>query len=130
MSYNNVGHLIISTIITLQHFATLHYPLIWLNPATFPIVLFIKIYEVKVQFTLVQATKVQRDSRGIALLSLTSTLDGVGGQHRALAALPLGKRPAIGDWVGSRASLERCRKSHPPQGFDPRTVQPVASATN
>ena len=57
MSYNNVGHLITSTIITLQHFATfhhtslhlstlhflsftLHYPLIWLNPFTFPIVLF------------------------------------------------------------------------------------------
>jgi len=59
MSYNNVGHLITSTIITLQHFATLHhtspnytslhlstlhflpftlhYPLIWLNPFTFPI---------------------------------------------------------------------------------------------
>jgi len=46
MSYNNVGHLITSTITTLQHFAalhhtspnytslhlsTLHYPLIWLN---------------------------------------------------------------------------------------------------
>jgi len=25
MSYNNVGHLITSTIITLQHFATLHH---------------------------------------------------------------------------------------------------------
>jgi len=63
MSYNNVGHLITSTNITLQHFATLHhtspnytslhlstlqflsltlhYPLMWLNPSTFPIVLFI-----------------------------------------------------------------------------------------
>ena len=62
MSYNNVGHLITSTIITLQHVATLHhtspnytslnlltlhffsltlyYPLIWLNPFTFHIVLF------------------------------------------------------------------------------------------
>jgi len=62
MSYNNVGHLITSTIITVQHFATLHYtssnytslhlstlhflsftlsyPLILLNPFTFPIVLF------------------------------------------------------------------------------------------
>ena len=52
MSSNNVGHLITSTIITVQHFATLHqitlhflsftlhYPLIWLNPFTFPIVLF------------------------------------------------------------------------------------------
>jgi hypothetical protein len=58
MSSNNVRHLITRTIITLQHFATLHptspnytslhlstlhflsftlhYPLIWLNPFTFP----------------------------------------------------------------------------------------------
>jgi hypothetical protein len=62
MSYNNVGHLITSTITTLQHFATLnhtspnytslhlstlhflsftlHCSPIWLNPSTFPIVLF------------------------------------------------------------------------------------------
>ena len=62
MTSNNVGHLITSTIITLQHFAslhhtlpnytllhlstlhflsfTLHYSPIWLNPSTFPIVLF------------------------------------------------------------------------------------------
>ena len=62
MSSNNVGHLITKTITTLQHFAKLHYaspnytslhlstlhflsftlqyPLIWLNPFTFPIVLF------------------------------------------------------------------------------------------
>ena len=62
MSYNNVGHLITSNIITLQHFATLHhtspnytslhlstlhflsftlhYPLILLNPFIFPIVQF------------------------------------------------------------------------------------------
>jgi hypothetical protein len=29
--------------------------------------------------------------------------------------------------VGPRASVDRCRKSHPPLGFDPRTVQPLAS---
>jgi len=29
--------------------------------------------------------------------------------------------------VGPRAGLERCGKSRPPPGFDPRTVQPVAS---
>ena len=62
MSLNNVGHLITSTITALQHFATfsytspnytslhlstlyflsftLHYSPIWLNPSTFPIVLF------------------------------------------------------------------------------------------
>ena len=62
MSSNNDGHLITTTITTLQHFATLnhtspnytsldlqtlhflsltlHYSPIWLNPSTFPIVLF------------------------------------------------------------------------------------------
>jgi len=62
MSSNNVRHLISKTIITMQHFATLHhtspnytslqistlhflsfalhYHLIWLNPFTFPTVLF------------------------------------------------------------------------------------------
>ena len=57
MCSNNVGHFLTSTIITLQHFAklhhtslhlstlhflsfTLHYSPIWLNPSTFPIVLF------------------------------------------------------------------------------------------
>jgi len=56
MSSNNVGHLFTKTITTLKHFATLHhtslhsstlhvlsftlhYPLIWLNQSTFPIVL-------------------------------------------------------------------------------------------
>jgi len=29
--------------------------------------------------------------------------------------------------VGPRAGLDRCGKSRPPPGFDPRTVQPVAS---
>ena len=62
MYFNNVGHLITSTITTLQHFATLyhtspnytslhlstlhflsfalHYSPVWLNPSTLPIVLF------------------------------------------------------------------------------------------
>jgi hypothetical protein len=63
-------------------------------------------------------------------LPLTSALDGVGGQHHALAALPPGKT-----WYplyrrlggGPRAGLDGCGKSRPPPGFDPRTVQPVAS---
>jgi hypothetical protein len=33
----------------------------------------------------------------------------------------------IGDWVGPRAGLDRCRNSRPPSGHDPRTFQPVAS---
>ena len=32
-----------------------------------------------------------------------------------------------GGWVGPRAGLDRCRKSPLPPGFDPRTVQAVAS---
>jgi hypothetical protein len=55
---------------------------------------------------------------------------GVGGQHHAPAALPSGKRPGthcIGGWVGSQGRSGRLRKISPPPGFDPRTVQPVAS---
>ena len=33
----------------------------------------------------------------------------------------------IGAWVGPRAGLYGCGKSRPPPGFDPQTVQPVAS---
>ena len=32
-----------------------------------------------------------------------------------------------GGWVGPRVGLDGCGKSCPPPGFDPRTVQPVAS---
>ena len=53
-------------------------------------------------------------------LSLTSALDGVGGQRHAPAALPPGKRPGthcIGGLVGPRAGLDGCGKSHPPTGI-------------
>ena len=33
----------------------------------------------------------------------------------------------IARWVGATAGLDRCGKSRSPLGFDPRTVQPVAS---
>jgi hypothetical protein len=55
---------------------------------------------------------------------------GVGGQLYAPASLPPGNRPVthcIGGWVGPRAGLDGCEKSQPQLGFDPRTVQPVAS---
>ena len=55
---------------------------------------------------------------------------GVGGQRHAPAALPPRKRPGtrcIGGWVGPRAGLDGCGKISPPPGFEPRTVQPVAS---
>ena len=63
-------------------------------------------------------------------LSLTSTIDGVGDQLHAPATLPPGKRrgtDCIGSWVGHRAGLDGCGNCRPPPGFDPRTVQPVAS---
>jgi len=46
-------------------------------------------------------------------LSLTSAVDGVGGQRHAPAALPPGKRlgtHCIGGWVGFRAGLGECGK--------------------
>ena len=52
------------------------------------------------------------------------------GQHHAPAAIYPRERPGThctGGWVGLRAGLDRCGKSRPPPGFDPRTVQPVAS---
>ena len=33
----------------------------------------------------------------------------------------------IGGWVGPRAGLDGCAKPHPPSGFDPQTIQPIAS---
>ena len=52
------------------------------------------------------------------------------GQRHAPAALYPRERHGThctGGWVGHRAGLDRCGKSRPPPGFDPRTVQPVAS---
>jgi len=55
---------------------------------------------------------------------------GVGGQRHAPAALPPWERPGthcIGGWVGPRAGPDRCGKISPPPGFNPQTVQPIAS---
>jgi hypothetical protein len=63
-------------------------------------------------------------------LSLTSEIDGVGGQRHAPAGLPPGKKSlthCIGGRVGPRAGLDGCGKSRPTPGIDPRTVKPVAS---
>jgi len=57
------------------------------------------------------------ESRYSSTLSLVSALDGMDGQRYAPAALPPGKRAGthcIGGWVGSRARLNRCRKSSSP----------------
>jgi hypothetical protein len=65
--------------------------------------------------------------RYTSTLSLTSALDGVGGQRHAPAVLPPGKRPGTSSRLGSKAFLNGCGKSRTPPRFDPRTVQPVES---
>ena len=53
----------------------------------------------------------------------------MGGQRHAPAALPPGKSryPLCRRLGGPQSRSGRVRKISPPQGFDPRTVQPVAS---
>jgi hypothetical protein len=84
--------------------------------------------------TLVQALKLctgwtaHRGSRCIALLFNDHGTRR--GECDAPAVFYPRKRPGThctGGWVGHRAGLDRCEKSRPPPGFDPRTVQPVAS---
>ena len=70
-----------------------------------------------VRFTTEQAMKVQRGSRGVALLFLLPRRQkGVGGEHHAPDALPPGKRPdthCTGGWMGPRVSLDGCGNSRP-----------------
>ena len=61
---------------------------------------------------------------------MTTALEGVRGQPHAPADFYPRERPGtrcIEGWVDPKAGLDRCRKSRPPLGFDPRTVQPVVS---
>ena len=72
----------------------------------------------------------EREQRYNTTLSLTSALDGVGGQRHAPAALPLGKTPVTrctGGWASAQDWFGRVRKILPPPGLDPRNVQPAAS---
>ena len=54
---------------------------------------------------------------------------GVGGQHHAQAALPPGKTryPLYRRLGGPQRQSGQVEKISPPPGFDPRTVQSVAS---
>jgi len=82
--------------------------------------------KVKVKFTLEQATKAQRGSRGIALLFNLSTRWGVWSMQLPSHFTP-GKRPGthcIGGWVGPRASLEGCGKSCPHRDSIPGPSSP------
>ena len=62
-------------------------------------------------------------------LSLTSALNWVAGQRHVPAALPPGQTryPLYGRLRGPKGWSGQLRKISPTPGFDPRTVQPVAS---
>jgi hypothetical protein len=67
------------------------------------------------------------EKRYSSTLSLTSALDGVGGQRHASATLLPGKRPDthfVGGWVGSRTGLDGSRKSRPHRASIPRPSSP------
>ena len=69
------------------------------------------------------------EKRYSSTLSLSSELGGVGGQRHAPAALLTGKSkcPLYRRLGGPHGRSGRVRNISPPQGFDCRTVQPVAS---
>ena len=65
-------------------------------------------------------------------LSLTSALDGVGGQRDPpTALLPIKTRYPLYRRLGEpQGRSGRMRKVSPPPGFNPRTVQPLMSCYN
>ena len=96
------------------------------------IYIYIKV-KVKVKFTLEQAVNAPRGgSEGIAVLFLLPwrLVEAVGQRHAPGRCTPNKKTWCIlhGMIGGPQAGLDRCWKSHPPPGFDPRTVQPVAKS--
>ena len=59
--------------------------------------------------------------RGVDSLFNLGARWGLGGQRHAQAALPPGKKPGTdctGCWVGLRAGLDGCGKSHPPPHWE------------
>ena len=93
--------------------------------------------KVKVKVTLVQTLRLctdrtaHRGSRGIALPFHdhgTRRWCGVSVTPRPLFT-PRERHSThcTGGWVDPKAGLDRCGKSRPTPGFDPRTVQPVSS---
>ena len=77
------------------------------------------------------ASKALRVGRGIALPYLRPRHWrwgwGVSTMPRPLYPRERPDTHCTGGWVGPRAGLDGCGKISPPPGFDPRTVQPVAS---
>jgi hypothetical protein len=80
--------------------------------------------KVTVQFTLEQAMKAQRGSRGIALLSLTSALDGGVWSTLRPGRFTPGKDPytLYGRLGGPQGRSRRVREISPAPVFDPRTA--------
>ena len=92
--------------------------------------------KVRVKYTLVQALRrctgrtAHRGSRDIALLFLDhGTRRGEGSASRPGRSLPPGKTryPLYRRLGGPQSRSGQVQKISPPPGFDPRTVQPVAS---
>ena len=70
------------------------------------------------------------DWRNNSTLSLTSVLDGVGGQRHAPAPLLPGERHithCTGGWVGPLVGLDLYGKSLTPPGYDPQPILTVQS---
>jgi len=90
----------------------------------------------KVKRAIVQALRlctgrtVHRGRRGITPLFHDHGTRGEGSASRPGRSLSPGKTryTLYRGWVGPRAGLDRCGKSRPQPGFDPRTVQPVVSS--
>ena len=86
----------------------------------------------QVGITLLQATKVLRESRGIALLYFRPRHQkGIRGQRHAPAATYPRERPGThctGGWVGLRAGLDRCGKSRLHRDSIPGPSSPQAVA--
>ena len=92
--------------------------------------------KVNVKVTLVQALRlctgltVPRGSRSIALPFMTTALEGGEGSASGPGrSFPPGKTryPLYRRLCGPQGRSGQVRKNSPPPGFDPRTVQPVAS---
>ena len=93
------------------------------------LILIVKV-KVKVKCTLVQAVRPIGRVEVYLYSFLTTAQEGMKGQRHAPAALYPRERHSthcIGGWMGPVAGLDGCGKSRLPPGFDPRTVQPVAS---
>jgi hypothetical protein len=82
----------------------------------------------KVKVAIEQSTKAQGAERYRSTVSLTSVLDGVGGQHHTAAALLPGKTRYPSYWRlgGTQGRSGQVWKISPPPGFDPQTAQSVA----